>query len=243
MSLIPEEFPVVLTVFLALGAWRIARSQVLTRRVPAIEALGAATVLCVDKTGTLTQNRMTVARLALPDADYEVDSTELPSKFYRLVQLGTLASQVDPFDPMELAIIQLHEQRLLSESGGPSPRIMVKEYPLSDALLAMTHVWQEPDMTAYTVAAKGAPEAIAELCRLSQTERVQLTAQVESMAGAGLRVLGVAGAHAPDAAPLPDDSVTFRSRLWGYWVLRIRSALRCRKQLWRATAPASASSC
>jgi Ca2+-transporting ATPase len=79
MSLIPEEFPVVLTVFLALGAWRIARSHVLTRRIPAIEALGAATVLCVDKTGTLTQNRMSVARLALADARHEVDEGSLPA--------------------------------------------------------------------------------------------------------------------------------------------------------------------
>ena len=79
MSLIPEEFPVVLTVFLALGAWRIARSHVLTRRIPAIEALGAATVLCVDKTGTLTQNRMSVARLAVADAQHDVDGGPLPS--------------------------------------------------------------------------------------------------------------------------------------------------------------------
>ena len=209
MSLIPEEFPVVLTVFLALGAWRIARSQVLTRRVPAIEALGAATVLCVDKTGTLTQNRMTVARLALPDADFEVDSRDLPPRFHRLVELGMLASQVDPFDPMERAIKQLHEQRTLSESGGPPARVLVKDYPLSDALLAMTHVWQEPGAAALTVAAKGAPEAIARLCGLDQVEQAQLTAQVERMARAGLRVLGVAQARAPDAAPLPEDQRGF----------------------------------
>jgi Ca2+-transporting ATPase len=209
MSLIPEEFPVVLTVFLALGAWRIARSHVLTRRVPAIEALGAATVLCVDKTGTLTQNRMTVARLALQGADFEVDSAALPAPFHRLVELGMLASQVDPFDPMERAIKQLDEERLRSEPGGPSPRVLVKEYPLSDALLAMTHVWQDPDAATYTVAAKGAPEAVAELCGLDQMERAQVTAQVEGMARAGLRVLGVAETHLPTAAPLPDDQRVF----------------------------------
>src|SRR5207249_2625142 len=159
MSLIPEEFPVVLTVFLALGAWRIARSHVLTRRIPAIEALGAATVLCVDKTGTLTQNRMSVARLAMADAQHDVNSSPLPPAFHRLAELAMLASQVDPFDPMERAIKQLHEQRLLDQAGGPLPGTLLKSYPLSDSLLATTHVWRVEGEAGYTVAAKGAPEA------------------------------------------------------------------------------------
>jgi P-type Ca2+ transporter type 2C len=119
MSLIPEEFPVVLTVFLALGAWRIARSHVLTRRVPAIEALGEATVLCVDKTGTLTQNRMSVTRLAMADDQHEMDSGPLPPPFQRLLELGVLASQVEPFDPMERAIARAREQRRAAQVSGP----------------------------------------------------------------------------------------------------------------------------
>ena len=205
MSLIPEEFPVVLTVFLALGAWRIARSHVLTRRVPAIEALGAATVLCVDKTGTLTQNRMTVAHLEVPDAEYDVDSSPLPSRFHRLVELAMLASQVDPFDPMERAIKQLHEQRLLAEAGGSLPGTLVKAYPLSDALLAMTHVWQAPGQNDFTVAAKGAPEAIADLCRMDAEQRRRMAIQVRSMAESGLRVIGVAEGVTSADAPLPED--------------------------------------
>ena len=215
MSLIPEEFPVVLTVFLALGAWRIARSHVLTRRIPAIEALGAATVLCVDKTGTLTQNRMSVTRLAVADAQHEVDGGPLPDRFHRLVELGMLASQVDPFDPMERAIKQVHEQHLLAQAGGPLPGVLVRAYPLSDGLLAMSHAWRVPGEAGYTIAAKGAPEAIAELCRLDAPARARVAAQTQGMAEAGLRVLGVAEARAADDSPLPEDQRAFNFALVG----------------------------
>ena len=106
MAMMPEEFPAVLAVFLALGAWRIAQQRVLTRRVPAIETLGAATVLCVDKTGTLTLNQMSVQKLCVSDGVYDVPadpSTPLPEAFHELVEFGVLASQRDPFDPMEKA--------------------------------------------------------------------------------------------------------------------------------------------
>ncbi|MGQ9703281.1 MAG: HAD-IC family P-type ATPase [Actinomycetota bacterium] len=110
MALLPEEFPVVLTVFLTLGAWRMSRHRILTRRVPAVEALGSTTVLCVDKTGTLTENRMTVTRLAV-DGEVlrmeEVGEGLLPERFHELLEFGVLASQKDPFDPMEVAITGL----------------------------------------------------------------------------------------------------------------------------------------
>ena len=200
MALIPEEFPIVLTVFLALGAWRIARTHVLTRRIPAIEALGAATVLCVDKTGTLTQNRMSVAQLAGLCGTFEVDDLPLPAAFHRLVEVGMLASQIDPFDPMERAIKQVHEQHLVAAAGGPLRGQLVQAFPLSDRLMAVIHVWKLPQGD-YLEAAKGAPEAIAELCRFDPAERTRLYAQVRSMADAGLRVLGVAEAtsdHVPE---------------------------------------------
>jgi P-type Ca2+ transporter type 2C len=209
MALIPEEFPVVLTVFLALGAWRIARSHVLTRRVPAIEALGAATVLCVDKTGTLTQNRMTVARLALPEAESGVESDQTPDGFQRLVELAALASQVDPFDPMERAIKQL------AGTSSFTTDHLVKAYPLSDALLVVTNVWKMPDQTDYLVAAKGAPEAVVDVCKLVDPERARVAAQVEAMASAGLRVLGVAEANVPTGTMLPEDQRAFAYRFAG----------------------------
>src|SRR5579859_3981083 len=210
MALIPEEFPVVLTVFLALGAWRIARTHVLTRRVPAIEALGAATVLCVDKTGTLTQNRMSVARLAVPGAVRELDGQSLPSTFQHLLEVGVLASQIDPFDPMERAITEVQMHQSPSASGqAASSRVLVHAYPLTDRLLAVAHVWNMPGEPGYVVAAKGAPEAIAELCRLDEAARSQVAADVQSMASAGLRVLGVANAIVDTSIALPADSAGF----------------------------------
>ena len=106
MSILPEEFPVILTVFLALGAWRISRSHVLTRRMPAIETLGAATVLCVDKTGTLTQNQMMLRCLATEAQQITIGRTDstLPEAFHTLLQTAALASKPDPFDPMERAL-------------------------------------------------------------------------------------------------------------------------------------------
>ncbi|HEX8969365.1 MAG TPA: HAD-IC family P-type ATPase, partial [Chloroflexota bacterium] len=215
MALIPEEFPVVLTVFLALGAWRIARNHVLTRRVPAIEALGAATVLCVDKTGTLTQNRMSVARLSVPGASHDVDGGRLPTAFHRLIDVGALASQVDPFDPMERAIKQVHEHHLGARARAAGPGILVRDYPLTDQFLAVVHVWQMPGESGYTVAAKGAPEAIATLCHLDEAGRRRLSADVQSMAGDGLRVLGVAHASLDYTPALPDDPTSFPFTLLG----------------------------
>jgi Ca2+-transporting ATPase len=215
MALVPEEFPVVLTVFLALGAWRIAQKHVLTRRSPAIEALGTATVLCVDKTGTLTQNRMNVRCLAVPGKTLQLQDGQehVPERFHELVEYGMLACPIDPFDPMERAIKETGN-RLLVHLRGHDPGRLVHAYPLSDRLLAMAHVWQQPGTAGYTVAAKGAPEAIAELCHFNPTRREQLENDVASLAAAGLRVLGVARAHA-DGPDLPDDHHAFAFEFLG----------------------------
>jgi Ca2+-transporting ATPase len=215
MSLVPEEFPVVLTVFLALGAWRIAQQHVLTRRAPAVEALGTATVLCVDKTGTLTQNRMAVRRLSAASRSLDVtDNTQrLPEWAHSLVQYGVLASSENAFDPMEQAI-HAAGSRLLPHAHSQDPGTLVRAYPLSDALLAVVHVWQSPGESHYTVAAKGAPEAIADLCHLDAQERERLAADAAAMASDGLRVLAVARASTDDHA-LPDDQRGFSFELLG----------------------------
>lgn len=195
MATLPEEFPVVLTIFLALGAWRMSRRQVLTRRVPAVETLGSATVFCVDKTGTLTLNRMTVTRLFARNRFYEVDSgtTErLPEDFHELIEFSILASQRDPFDPMEKAIKQLGKNTLSRTEHLHDDWLLVREYPLSPELLAISHVWKSPDGNRYVIAAKGAPEAIFDLCHLEAATTEKLSDAVRSMAGDGLRVLGVA---------------------------------------------------
>ncbi len=196
MAVLPEEFPVILTVFLALGAWRISRANVLTRRLPAIEALGAATVLCVDKTGTITQNRMSVARLWANDEYLDVSAARetLPESFHELIEFAILASQRDPFDPMERALRSLGESTLAQTEHLHADWELAREYPLSPELLALSHVWRAPDRARYVVAAKGAPEAIVDLCHLEATRQRVIEESVQALAARGLRVLGVAQA-------------------------------------------------
>jgi Ca2+-transporting ATPase len=215
MSLLPEEFPVVFTVFLALGAWRISRRRVLTRRMPAIEALGQTTFLCVDKTGTLTLNRMTVTRLAA--GDDELDSAraaELPERFHELVEFAVLASQATPFDPTEVAIREFGLRSLAETEHLHANWELFREYPLSPELLAVAHAWKAREREDYVIAAKGAPEAIADLCHLEAAESDRLRERVERLAGDGLRVLAVAAARFRPGE-LPSRSHDFAFSLLG----------------------------
>ena len=197
MATLPEEFPVVLTIFLALGAWRISQKRVLTRRVPAIETLGSATVLCADKTGTLTLNRMTLAQLYAEGDVFDLrrPAGDLPEKFHALVEFSILASQRDPFDPMEKAILQVGDQHLAQTEHLHNDWTLIQEYPLSKKLLALSHVWQSPDGNDYVIASKGAPEAIADLCHFTCAQTQELSRHIVKMADDGLRVLGVAKAR------------------------------------------------
>jgi len=217
MAMLPEEFPVVLTVFLALGAWRISKHQVLTRRVPAVETLGSATVLCVDKTGTLTMNRMTVADLAVGDEVLAVEpaGSSLPEAFHELVEYAILASPVDPFDPMEKAMRDLGERTLAGTEHLHRNWEFLREYPLSHELLAMSRVWRSPDGSEHVIAAKGAPEAIADLCHLSDAEAAALGRRVAALAAKGRRVLGVAQARFGSGEELPGGQHDFGFRLVG----------------------------
>ena len=196
MATLPEEFPVVLTIFLALGAWRISQRHVLTRRVPAVEMLGAATALCVDKTGTLTLNRMTVTKIAVDDKLFDVDGKQifLPEALHEIIEYSILASPTDPFDPMENAIKELGGRTLANTEHIHKDWTLLREYPLSEKLMAVSHVWRSPDEQRFTIAAKGAPEAITDLCHLDGTELPALQEQVNRMASEGLRVIGVAKA-------------------------------------------------
>jgi Ca2+-transporting ATPase len=196
MAVLPEEFPVVLTVFLALGAWRISQKRVLTRRVPAVETLGSASVLCVDKTGTLTLNKMSVRKVFAGGAFLDVNHPEgpLPDDFHEVIEFGILASQTDPFDPMEKALRELGSRTLANTEHLHDNWTLVQEYPLSQSLLAMSRVWRSPDSRHYIIAAKGAPEAICDVCHLDQKTMGNLSARIDEMAGEGLRVLGVARA-------------------------------------------------
>jgi P-type Ca2+ transporter type 2C len=217
MAVLPEELPVVMTAFLGLGAWRIAQKQVLTRHVPAIEMLGAATVLCVDKTGTLTQNRMTMAILYGQGRTLDLAAlagSTLPEDFHALLEFATLASHRDPFDPMEQAINQATQQTLAGTEHVHQDWVLVDEYPLSRDLLAMSRVWRSPDHEHFVIAAKGAPEAIFDLCHLDPVQTAALTGEVRQLAEQGLRVLGVARAAFRQAA-LPEIQHDFEFEFLG----------------------------
>jgi P-type Ca2+ transporter type 2C len=209
MAILPNEFPVVVTIFLALGAWRISQNHVLARRASAVETVGSATVLCVDKTGTLTQNQMAVQQLlaynqAQNPQPYDLglhSSEALPEAVHQLVEFCILASQRDPFDPMEKAFKQLGDRYLAHTEHLHSDWKLLREYPLSPHLLAMSHVWESADRKLYEVATKGAPEAIADLCHFTPQQQQIMAAQVSQMASQGLRVLGVAKASLVGAPP------------------------------------------
>jgi len=196
MATLPEEFPVVLTVFLALGAWRISRHHVLTRRLPAVETLGAATVLCVDKTGTLTLNQMKVSEMATPRYDCVlIDNLKsIPEPVHELLEFSILASPADPFDPMEKAMQTLANRYLSNTEHIHRDWKLLREYPLSEKILAVSRVWRSPDEENYVIAAKGAPEAIADLCHFRENPLKVLNEQIEEMAQRGMRVIGVAKA-------------------------------------------------
>ncbi len=194
MAILPEEFPVVLTIFMALGAWRISKHRVLTRRVPAIETLGSATVLCVDKTGTLTLNQMTVSDIVAKDQVFRVGNNPdaLPEEFHEVVEYSILASPADPFDPMEKAMKNLGERTLSNTEHLHASWTLQREYPLSKELLAMSRVWVSTSGEDLIIAAKGAPEAIADLCHFDAQGLKWLEKKIDILSSQGKRVIGVA---------------------------------------------------
>lgn len=211
ISMVPEEFPVVLTIFLALGAWRISRQRVLTRRMPAIETLGAATVLCVDKTGTLTLNRMSVQALFADGEEYRLEpGINVTDRFHEVVEYSILASSRDPFDPMEKAFVDLGSTALSGSEHLHPDWTLEREYPLSPELLVMSRSWKAPGSAAHLIAAKGAPEAVAELCRLPRNDAEQIRSATTRMAAQGLRVLGVAKAETRGPLPASQFGLPFR---------------------------------
>jgi len=203
MALLPEEYPVVQTLFPALGARRLTREGVLTRRINAIETLGAVSVLCTDKTGTLTQNQMTVTALAMGQAHapqvLHWPGTTLPTlapQFRPLLEHAILASAPEPFDPMEHAFHRMGAEHLQDTGHLHEDWTLVHSYALSPALPAMSHIWRTGEPmdkgNDHSISTKGAPEAVMALCHLGDADRQQWLATANQLAGLGLRVLGVA---------------------------------------------------
>lgn len=213
MSLLPEELPVILTVFFAIGAWRISKRNVLTRQVTAIENLGAISTLCVDKTGTLTKNEMVVRALNSRGSLLELpgNPTTLSRNFSTILEYGVLASHKDTFDPMEKAIRKALESTAAHSGNTPNDGYLVREYPLSHELLAMSCIWEICGDNEYLIATKGAPETVLNLCQMTMNERDFHLAEMHRMAALGLRVLGIAqGKYSEKLLPESQSDFTLK---------------------------------
>jgi P-type Ca2+ transporter type 2C len=213
ISMVPEEFPVVLTIFLALGAWRLSRRNVLTRRVPAIEALGAATVLCVDKTGTLTMNRMAIGTVHADGRD-ETFGPSLSAAGRLTIDFAALASKPAAVDPMERALAEAGSW-LRIPSASQRGWTLRQAFPITADLPAVTHIWETPDSERFIGAIKGAPEAILELCGIDGPTHAALHRQIDLMARDGFRLLAVARSTTPDRG-LPASPEALRWEFLGF---------------------------
>lgn len=224
MWILPEEFPVVLTVFLAIWAWRMSKKNVLTRKMAAVETLGAATVLCTDKTGTITQNKMTVKKLYTDNAFFDIQDTEdIPEEFHKLIEYGLLASKKDPFDPMEKAL-ELTGKNIDAEHIHDFT--LIQEYPLTKELLALSHVRKEPTTQELTIGSKWAPEAIMKLCKMNEQEQKEIMKKIDIMANEWLRILWVAKAKINwSTLPKTQEELTYEFIGLIGWIDPIRKAV------------------
>ncbi|MGI6013332.1 MAG: cation-translocating P-type ATPase [Oscillospiraceae bacterium] len=189
MAMIPEEFPVILTVFLSMGAWRLAKKHSLVRKLPSVETLGAVSVLCVDKTGTITMNEMTVQKT------WVASGTE-----HDLLEVMGLGCETDAYDPMEKAMLRCCEAHGISKER-LFQNELITEYPFTNALKMMGHVWRRDGQLI--IAAKGSPERILTLCELTQEQRQTAEQQINTLSSEGLRVIAVAFANPADEADIP----------------------------------------
>lgn len=193
MATIPEEIPVVLTVFLAMGAWQLAKQNALARNMKAVETLGAVTVLCTDKTGTLTENKMTVKSIFTDDKDFAL--------------ISGLACQKHPYDPMEIAIHEYIYQH--GQNDSIYTHQLVHEYIFSNTSKMMGQVWSLANKQVLCV--KGAYENVLSLCQLSREERDLIVNRANEYANLGYRVLAVAKNTDMRQIPtrLEDNKLTF----------------------------------
>ncbi len=189
MSILPEEIPVAFTTFMALGAWRLMKIGIVVKQMKTVETLGSATVICTDKTGTITENEMSFAKLYLLSSDSISDiGKDLSNEEKELVRIGMFASEPIPFDPMELA---LHGAYGSLNKVDERPNYTLKhEYALEGIPPMMTHVFEDSKGNRI-VAAKGAPEAIIRVSSLNSTDQDKVHKAMETMASEGYRILGV----------------------------------------------------
>lgn len=202
MALIPEEFPVILTLFMAIGAWRMSKAKVIARQPSAIEALGSISVLCVDKTGTITENHMTVKELVINEQSFLINENPINQSASELIEIAALACPYRSYDPMDTAFKELQQQNEVSARYRGELSSLV-EYPVSPNRLAYIHLWSNGDY--YLYAAKGAPETISRLCKLSEVEHERVMREVHLAAARGFRVLAVAKLVQPQNSAIPEE--------------------------------------
>ncbi|MEB7954580.1 cation-translocating P-type ATPase [Enterococcus faecalis] len=190
MAMIPEEFPVVLTIFLSMGAWRLAKKNSLVKKLPAVETMGAVSVLCVDKTGTITMNQMEVTQLFTQNKTDE-----------RLTKIMGLACETEPYDPMEIAMLDYCDKNNLSTEKLFDGEL-ITEYPFTDELKMMGHVWHKDN--EIIIAAKGSPESILSISKLSSSEKKEIEQQIKSMSREGLRVIAVGSMTLKKESEIPN---------------------------------------
>ncbi len=201
MAMIPEEFPVILTVFLSMGAWRLAKKNSLVRKLPSVETLGAISVLCVDKTGTITMNRMTVQETWVANGSLGT-----------LLETMGLGCETNAYDPMEKAMLACCEQH-----GIPAQSLfegeLIAEYAFTNQLKMMGHVWRRNG--GLVIAAKGSPEGILSLCDLTEEEAAAAWGRVNELSAQGLRVIAVGAAYPQAEASVPATLTDCRLTLTG----------------------------
>ena len=190
MAMIPEEFPVILTVFLSMGAWRLAKKQSLVRKLPSVETLGAVSVLCVDKTGTITMNQMAVQ-----------ETWSIRSDGHQLCEVMGLGCETDAYDPMEKAMLVYCDKRGISQEHLFSGEL-IREYAFTNELKMMGHVWRRN--SELVIAAKGSPESILTICMLSEKEQEIIRHKITEFSKEGLRVIAVAAASPTDESEIPE---------------------------------------
>lgn len=191
MAMIPEEFPVILTIFLSMGAWRLAKKSSLVRKLPSVETLGAVSVLCVDKTGTITLNQMTVQETWATS-----DNASL------LIETMGLACETDAYDPMEKAMLSYCDTNGFSKDDLFGGRLLT-EYPFTNEQKMMGHVWERKG--ALVIAAKGSPERILTICEMDEAARTQAEQKMLELSEQGLRVIAVAASYPREEAEIPAD--------------------------------------
>lgn len=191
MAMIPEEFPVILTVFLSMGAWRLAKKNSLVRRLSSVETLGAVTVLCVDKTGTITKNKMAVNNIWTTNREKE-----------ELIRIMGMACETEAYDPMEQAMLKYCKDNNLKEEDLFCNRL-IKEYSFTNERKMMGHVWRCDD--GIVVCAKGSPEKILTISKLNEDMKKLIENKIYEMSSKGLRVIAVGKEVVNDEEDIPKE--------------------------------------